>query len=63
MNNFDDVLTAKEASQVFGYTPEHIRLLCDTGRITSRKSGKIWLISAQSIKQYICKQIEKSKRA
>lgn len=46
------VLTVCEAASLSHYTQENIRVLANTGRISARKAGKTWLISAKSLAQY-----------
>lgn len=48
-----EMITVSEASDVSGYTPQHIRLLIRQGLISARRAGGIWLIEASSLHNYI----------
>jgi len=47
------MITVSEASELSGYTPQHIRLLIRQGLIDARRAGGIWLIQASSLRSYI----------
>ncbi len=48
-----EMITVSEASELSGYTPQHIRLLIRQGLIDARRAGGIWLIQASSLRSYI----------
>jgi hypothetical protein len=45
-------VTAGEAAVQSVYSQEHIAHLARTGKIKSRKSGAIWLVDLESLKDY-----------
>lgn len=47
------MITVSEASEVSGYTRQHVRLLIRQGLISARRAGGIWLIEASSLHTYI----------
>ena len=47
------MITVSEASELSGYTPQHVRLLIRQGLITARRAGGIWLVEACSLFSYI----------
>jgi len=48
-----EMITVSEASELSGYTPQHIRLLIRQGLISARRAGGIWLIEASSLRSYL----------
>jgi hypothetical protein len=48
-----EMISVSEASELSGYTPQHIRLLIRQGLIDARRAGGIWLIQASSLRSYI----------
>lgn len=48
-----DVLSVREASQVSGFSPQHLRRLLREGKILGRLSGGIWLVDEDSLKNYV----------
>ncbi|TRT87302.1 MAG: DNA-binding protein [Microcystis aeruginosa Ma_AC_P_19900807_S299] len=48
-----EMITVSEASEVSGYTRQHVRLLIRQGLIIARRAGGIWLIEASSLNNYI----------
>jgi len=48
-----ELITVSEASELSGYTPQHVRLLIRQGLINGRRSGGIWLVEASSLRNYI----------
>jgi hypothetical protein len=49
----NEMITVSEASEVSGYTPQHIRLLIRQGFIAARRAGGIWLVDVSSLYNYI----------
>ncbi|MGF1500062.1 MAG: helix-turn-helix domain-containing protein [Elainellaceae cyanobacterium] len=48
-----ELITVSEASELSGYTPQHVRLLIRQGLINARRAGGIWLVEASSLREYI----------
>ncbi|MFZ2555682.1 MAG: helix-turn-helix domain-containing protein, partial [Minisyncoccia bacterium] len=46
-------LTAREAGDVLGYAPDYISRLCREGRLRGRRSGKSWIVEADSLVPFI----------
>ena len=57
--DWTQIVSAYEASEVTGYSNTHIRLLCDTGMIDSRKIGGAWMIYLPSLLAYKKRQFDK----
>ena len=55
-------LTAREAGDVLGYASDYISRLCREGRLRGRRSGKTWIVEADSLVPFL-KQHEAKKRA
>ena len=49
-NNF---LTLKEATKIYGYTQQHLGLLCRQGKLKSERIGKKWLVKPEWIDEYL----------
>ena len=47
------MITVSEASELSGYTPQHIRLLIRQGLISARRAGGIWLVEVSSLRSYL----------
>jgi len=48
-----EMITVSEASEVSGYTRQHVRFLIRQGLISARRAGGIWLIEASSLHNYM----------
>jgi hypothetical protein len=48
-----ELITVSEASELSGYTPQHVRLLIRQGLINARRAGGIWLVEVSSLRNYI----------
>jgi excisionase family DNA binding protein len=53
MGALEDWLTVKEAAEYSGYHYEHIRRLIRAGEISARKWGNAWMVSRESLLQYL----------
>jgi hypothetical protein len=51
--NDSELITVSEASELSGYTPQHVRLLIRQGLINARRAGGIWLVEVSSLRNYI----------
>ncbi len=49
----DDWITTKEAAELSGYHPDHLRRLIRAEEITARKFGIVWQVSRQSLLTYL----------
>ena len=49
----DDWITTKEATELSGYHPDHLRRLIRAGEIEARKFGIVWQVSRQSLLIYL----------
>ncbi len=52
----DEWITTREAAQVSGYNPVHLRTLIRNGRIKGRKYFVVWQVSRQSLIAYLREQ-------
>jgi hypothetical protein len=50
-----DWVSLSEATEKSVYSHEHIALLVRSGKVAGRKSGKIWLVDLDSLKEYQAK--------
>ena len=46
-------LTAREAGDVLDYAPDYISRLCREGRLRGRRSGKSWIVEADSLVPFL----------
>lgn len=51
-----NVLTITEAAPLLGYSRAHVVRLCEQGRIPARKTGKVWLIHVDAIREHAKKR-------
>lgn len=49
----DDWITTREAVELSGYHPDHLRRLIRAGDIEARKFGIVWQVSRQSLLSYL----------
>ena len=49
----DEWITTREAVEISGYHPYHLRRLIRAGKLQSRKFGTIWQVDRQSLLQYL----------
>jgi hypothetical protein len=56
-----DLISLKEASKLFGYTPHHFGLLCRQGKLKSGRVGKKWFTKKEWIEEYLQSLNEKYK--
>jgi excisionase family DNA binding protein len=47
--NDKDYVSTEEAARRLGYTPQHVRLLARTGKLSGQKIGRDWLILRESV--------------
>ena len=55
-------LTARDAGDVLGYAPDYISRLCRQGKLRGRRSGKSWIVEADSLVPFL-RQHEAKKEA
>ena len=53
-----DWITTKQATEVTGYTPEHIRRLASQGKVKAQRWGRDWQIDRDSLLAYVKKSAE-----
>ena len=49
----DDWITTREATELSGYHPDHLRRLIREGSIAAHKFGIVWQVSRQSLLDYL----------
>lgn len=49
----DDWITTREAIELSGYHPDHLRRLIRAGEIKARKFGIVWQVNRQSLLSYL----------
>jgi len=47
-----DWITPREAAEMLGVTPHHVRYLARTGTLEARKFGHAWLVKRASVEDY-----------
>ncbi len=52
----DDWITPREAAELIGVTPHHVRHLARTGTIEARKFGHAWMVKRASAEAYAVKE-------
>jgi excisionase family DNA binding protein len=53
-----DWITTREASQLSGYHPEHVRELLREGKVRGRKFGDVWQVDRANLLAYV-RSVEK----
>lgn len=48
-----EMITVSEASEISGYTRQHVRLLVRQRLVSARRAGGIWLIETSSLRNYL----------
>ena len=46
-------ITTKEAAELSGYHPDHLRVLIREGKIRARKFGIVWQVDRASLLAYV----------
>ena len=54
----EEWITTQEAAELSGYHPDHLRRLIRAGEIRARKLSFLWLVSRQSLLEYLKKAEE-----
>jgi excisionase family DNA binding protein len=49
----EDWITTREAVELSGYHPDHLRELIRDGKVQARKFGIVWQVSRQSLLTYL----------
>ena len=57
----DNLITANEASKIYGVSAIYIRKLCQRGKLTARNFGGSWVISRSSADAYFAKPRKKGR--
>lgn len=52
----DDWITPREAAELTGVTPHHVRHLARTGTIEARKFGHAWMVRRASVEAYAARE-------
>jgi hypothetical protein len=51
--DLDDIISLREASDLSGLSPSHLRLLVSDGEIWGKKLGRNWFTTAQAVNDYL----------
>jgi len=51
--NSIDWITTKDACEISGYHPDHLRVLIRSGKIQAKKFGPVWQVSKGSLLLFI----------
>ena len=51
----DELVSIKEAAEISGLTPRHLRYLVNQGTIWGKKLGRDWFTTAQVVREYIAR--------
>ncbi|MBX9765378.1 helix-turn-helix domain-containing protein, partial [Patescibacteria group bacterium] len=58
-----EFLSAREAGQIFSYSPDYISRLCRNGLVKAERVGKSWFVERESLKAFAMKsELEAEKR-
>ncbi len=57
-----EYLSAREAADLSGYTPDYIARLCHDGEVAARRLGRIWYLERHSLRQFISKAVGQDKK-
>ena len=49
----DDWITTKEAIELSGYHPDHLRRLIRAGEVEAKKFGIVWQVNRKSLLDYL----------
>ena len=49
----DDWITTKEAIELSGYHPDHLRRLIRAGEVEAKKFGIVWQVNRKSLLNYL----------
>ncbi|MFC1996633.1 hypothetical protein ACFLXI_03370 [Chloroflexota bacterium] len=52
-SSFDDLISVKQAADIIGLTPRHVRLLLTRGTIWGVKMGRDWFTTEDVIRAYM----------
>lgn len=44
-------ITAKQAAERLGFTPDYIRRMCTDGKITGEKMGNTWIVNIKELRK------------
>lgn len=44
MNILDQIISVQEAAEMWGLSPDHVKLLCRTGEVEAKKIGNSWAV-------------------
>ena len=58
----DDWITTREAVEMSGYNPVHLRSLIREGKIKGRKYFVVWQVSKSSLLTYLKDQAERGEK-
>ncbi|MBY0539738.1 helix-turn-helix domain-containing protein, partial [Patescibacteria group bacterium] len=50
-----EYLSAREAGELFGYSPDYVSRLCRNGQVRSQRVGKAWFVEHESLKAFSLK--------
>ncbi|KND50734.1 MAG: hypothetical protein ABA06_04590, partial [Parcubacteria bacterium C7867-001] len=56
-----NLLSTKEASELFGYHPDYIARLCRIGKVLGTQVGRSWFVDAESLKAFADEQDTRKK--
>lgn len=51
--NTNKPITVDEAAGILGVVPDHVRLLIRRGRIEAARFSNVWLVDAESVRDYL----------
>ena len=58
----DDWITVREAAELAGYHPDHLRRLIRTGEVEAQKFATVWQVKRNSLLSYLKKVEELGER-
>lgn len=55
--SYDELISLKQAVELSGYSPSHLRLLVSSGEIWGTKLGRNWVTTEAAVLEYMARDI------
>ena len=52
----DELITLREAAQISGLSPDHLRRLAGSGDLWAKKIGRDWVTTERAVKAYLAQE-------
>ncbi len=54
-SDLDDLISLREASELSGLSPDHLRRLAGRGDLWAKKIGRDWLTTKRALREYLAR--------